>query len=233
MIGKVVVEGDRIRLCVGGRLLDEQSQKSLTRIYDVYAGSDIDVANLDSDFCVFVFTDKIWVLPRKTEGVSTIIYKTWKDFIEREELYYNADLEELPRHWRRTLLWGFVRLHEPQLLVLPSTDIPHWRVRGPSIPGKSYLKGPYPHLDQLIGGWFHQDFDIEGETLEQIISSHNKVSSAEDRQYTRSDIQKFLQERDDRQVKEDLIRLFHPDVDPEAWGMSTRQWLQRIYELLQ
>jgi hypothetical protein len=40
--------------------------------------------------------------------------------------------------------------------------------------------------ESLIGGWFHQDFDINGETLDQIISlptgpSHRSRSSGRSR----------------------------------------------------
>jgi hypothetical protein len=91
----------------------------------------------------------------------------------------------------------------------------------------------YPQLDSLIGGWFHQDFDIAGSTLDEIIASYKGVHSSEDWGNARADIQRFLQGRDDNQVKEDFVRLFQPDVDPETWEMSTRQWLLRIAELLQ
>lgn len=35
----------------------------------------------------------------------------------------------------------------------------------------------YPHLDSLIGGWFHQDFDLEGDTLEEVVAAYKKVTS--------------------------------------------------------
>ena len=91
----------------------------------------------------------------------------------------------------------------------------------------------YPQLDSLIGGWFHQDFDLDGATLDEIVTAYKSAHSPEDWRNTKADIQRFLQERDERQVKEDFVRLFQPDVDPEAWNMSTRQWLLRIADLLQ
>ena len=91
----------------------------------------------------------------------------------------------------------------------------------------------YPQLDSLIGGWFHQDFDIVGNAIEEIIAAYKQACSPEECHNTRADILRFLQERNDAQVKEDFVRLFYPGVDPEAWGMSTREWLLRIAELLQ
>jgi len=90
----------------------------------------------------------------------------------------------------------------------------------------------YPNLDSLIGGWFHEDYRIDGETLEQIIGSYKKVYPVQDCHGTRTDIKRFLEARTDLQVKEDFVRIFRPGVDPEAWGISTRQWLLRIDELL-
>jgi hypothetical protein len=41
MVGRVIVEGDGIRLLDDGRLLDEQRRENLNHIYHVFAGSDI------------------------------------------------------------------------------------------------------------------------------------------------------------------------------------------------
>lgn len=135
MTAKVTIEGGLIRLWSDGRLLDKQHQSSLTRIYEVYAGSDISVANPDTEFNVFSFSDNLWVLPFETEGTSKVLYETWHDHISKSKLYYVADLAKLPQHWRKRWLWGLLRIPEPQLLVLPATDLPDWRIWGPVDPG--------------------------------------------------------------------------------------------------
>ena len=40
-----------------------------------------------------------------------------------------------------------------------------------------YIDG-FPYLDALVGGWFHQDFDLAGGTLEEVVaeSRPEKVS---------------------------------------------------------
>jgi len=68
--------------------------------------------------------------------------------------------------------------------------------------------------------------------LEEIIPKYKNAHRAEYWKSTRADILRFLESRDDIQVKEDFVRLFRPGLDPETWGMSTRQWLLRIAELL-
>ena|ERR1700690_2181899 len=94
------------------------------------------------------------------------------------------------------------------------------------------LAGDYSFLDSLIGGWFHQDFDVNGDTLEEILASYRKAQKPEELLGARADIEKFLREHDDSHLTEEFVRRFQPGVDPEAWGMSTREWLLRIDELL-
>jgi hypothetical protein len=38
------------------------------------------------------------------------------------------------------------------------------------------LHEPCPFLRQLLGGWFHQDFDIDGDTLEEILAKFKSVT---------------------------------------------------------
>ena len=91
----------------------------------------------------------------------------------------------------------------------------------------------YPYLDALIGGWFHQDFDIEGDTLEAMIAAFKKVRTPTDCAQTRADIARLLSRYDDKALPQEFVRLFQPDVTVEGWdGMSTRQWLTRIDALL-
>ena len=91
----------------------------------------------------------------------------------------------------------------------------------------------YPHLAQLIGSWFHQDFDIAGNTLEAVIATFKRVSTPADWAETRADIERLLSRYDDQTLPQEFVRLFQPDVTAEGWdGMTTRQWLTRIEELL-
>jgi hypothetical protein len=95
-----------------------------------------------------------------------------------------------------------------------------------------YLES-YPYLDSLVGGWFHQDFDLDGNTLEEIVASYKKSAPPEDWMGVRADIQRFLRQHETPRLSEDFMRLFQPGTDPESWGMSAAQWLTRIAELLQ
>lgn len=76
----------------------------------------------------------------------------------------------------------------------------------------------YPHLENLIGCWFHQDYDIEGDTLEEVIAAYRKGTTAADRIGTRADIHKFLQHYDDESLKEEFVRVFNSDIIPDPGG---------------
>jgi len=90
---------------------------------------------------------------------------------------------------------------------------------------------PYPHLNELIGGWFHQDFDLAGETLEEILSSYRNGSSPEHRAATSAEISRLL---DDESIDldRDFQPLFEPGVLPAQWSLTTRDWLLRLRELI-
>jgi hypothetical protein len=90
----------------------------------------------------------------------------------------------------------------------------------------------YPYLHAFIGGWFHQDYDLDGETLEEIVASFKRRSPERDWQVVRTDIERFLSERDEEQVAADFPKLFQPDVGPAEWGMTPRDWLATLSRLL-
>lgn len=85
----------------------------------------------------------------------------------------------------------------------------------------------YPELEALMSRWFHQDFDIEGDTVEAIIGAFNKSSPLKDRQLLVSDISQFLQIQDDR-IDEEFIRIFNPDILPTGFAPTTRAFLEEI-----
>jgi hypothetical protein len=94
-----------------------------------------------------------------------------------------------------------------------------------------YLQEPYPFLRQLLGGWFHQDFDVDGDTLEEILAKFKSVTPEAEVLGAKSDIETLLKNAGD-DLDQEFVRVFEPDVDPAGWGMTTREWLTRIDELL-
>ncbi len=85
----------------------------------------------------------------------------------------------------------------------------------------------YPELAALLSGWFHQDFDIESDTVEAIIGAFNMSSTAKDRQSLVNDISRFLEIGDDR-IDEAFVQIFNSDIEPTGFAPTTRSFLEEI-----
>jgi hypothetical protein len=97
-------------------------------------------------------------------------------------------------------------------------------------------KTAFPHLYYLLGAHFHQDFDINGNTLEEILATCRKDLPTEDRKETAAEIHRFIAAYgdSDSRLAEEFVQIFHPDIIAEGWeGLTTREWLLRISELLE
>ena|ERR1700743_918010 len=106
----------------------------------------------------------------------------------------------------------------------------------PTYPAHWHDKTGYPYLNHLIGAYFHQDFDIDGHTLAEIIPVSKAGFTEQETQSTIADIQRFLADygNSDADVAREFKRIFRPEITVEGWeGLTTRQWLLRIAELLQ
>ena len=227
---EVAVDGEVVRLASDGRLLDTQRRETLERVYAVHAASDISITATDVALRVFRFADTFWVLPWTTAGVAAAIGAIWPESGLRAERCWEAVIDELPRDWRKLL--DRPRAQGPALLVAPVSALPAWRIRHEGSNSHFVGEHAYPFLDVLIGGWFHQDFDIEGDTLVAIIASFRRDTNADDWAETRADIARLLRRYDDAALPQEFIRLFQPGVYPTGWPGGTRQWLARIDELL-
>ncbi|MGB3431457.1 contact-dependent growth inhibition system immunity protein [Achromobacter sp.] len=53
---------------------------------------------------------------------------------------------------------------------------------------------PYPRLYQFIGCCFHQDYDLEGETIEEIVHGYKEASSPTEIAHICSEMDQFLAE---------------------------------------
>ena len=96
----------------------------------------------------------------------------------------------------------------------------------------------YPDLDTLLGGYFHQDYTIDGNTLEEVVAAYktDAIGEPEAIGRVRADIARFTAERtDDKKLDEDFEHMFMPGILPEGWEpdiTNWRQWLTRVSELL-
>lgn len=90
---------------------------------------------------------------------------------------------------------------------------------------------PHPHLANFLGGWFHQDFDLDGaETIEDVVDDYGRSADAAARGALAADIQAFLAYPGELDAR--FMRVFHPDIDPAGFAADTRDFLERILRRL-
>ncbi|WP_377161914.1 contact-dependent growth inhibition system immunity protein [Roseateles sp. UC29_93] len=88
------------------------------------------------------------------------------------------------------------------------------------------LKGQqqFPDLASFMGGWFHQDFDIEGDSIQDIVGAFRKEATTQLVQLLVADIDRFLETGDDG-MDERFQAYFEPDIIPSAFCPTTRDFL--------
>ena len=89
----------------------------------------------------------------------------------------------------------------------------------------------FPELASFIGGWFHQDFDINGDSLEEVVAAFKAESDRALIPPLVHDIDAFLATGDDgMQARFDAY--FKPDIITTAFRPSTREFLEAIRDEL-
>lgn len=98
----------------------------------------------------------------------------------------------------------------------------------------------YPHLAGLLAGWFHQDFDVAGSTLDEVVAAYRATADAAERLAVRDDIQRFILQHASStsdptlgsslgsSLGSALDATFQLEVDPLGFADSAQDFLQRI-----
>ena len=88
---------------------------------------------------------------------------------------------------------------------------------------------PYPALRALLGGWFHQDYAIEG-TVPEIMAKFAASAWPEEICAVKADVARFLLDHPgDADAAFDELGA---DILPQGWGMDAATWLSWIAKLL-
>lgn len=92
---------------------------------------------------------------------------------------------------------------------------------------------PYPALADFLSAWFHQDFDIEGETFGAVVEAFKRSTPAPAQAELRGDIERFLGDHNEAEALEaSFEETFHPDIIASAFSGSTQGFLEEIRDLL-
>lgn len=89
----------------------------------------------------------------------------------------------------------------------------------------------FPVLSNFMGCWFHQDFDIEGDTLEEIVAAFKNDSEQQLVDWLVADIEAFIS-TGDAGMEERFQEYFEPCIIPTSFRPSTRDFLISIRDEL-
>ncbi|WMS43469.1 contact-dependent growth inhibition system immunity protein [Acuticoccus sp. MNP-M23] len=89
----------------------------------------------------------------------------------------------------------------------------------------------YKDFSEFIRGWFHQDFDLNGQTVEEIVGAYVQSSRSAERLALLDEIAAYRRAHS-ADIEDDFIERFSPEVDPIAFSGSVATFLYEIEDAL-
>lgn len=89
----------------------------------------------------------------------------------------------------------------------------------------------YVHLAEFLASWFHQDFDLNGDTVAEVVASYQTVTPPEEQMLLGCDLKRFLTEHGN-DTDQAFDNLFSPEVSVSALSGSTEAFLREILAAL-
>lgn len=99
------------------------------------------------------------------------------------------------------------------------------------VPQKIHPIMMFSYLESLVGGYFHQDHDIVGDTIDAIVAEYKATAHGYELMGLKADIARFKHQFAD-DADEKFVTIFSPDIDPVAWSGSTIAWLDEVEKAL-
>ena len=91
----------------------------------------------------------------------------------------------------------------------------------------------FKNLEQLLGGYFHQDWDMEGATDADVIVAFRRAASVDQIEATIAEVDHILRRFSGDSLKiEELLAALGCEYCYQADGPSGQEWLQRVHSLL-
>ncbi|CAG2156762.1 hypothetical protein D3C81_1055650 [compost metagenome] len=85
----------------------------------------------------------------------------------------------------------------------------------------------YPELGQLIGGYFHEDYDLFGDNFGEVMDAYIEGSSPDDRAQVLKEIERF-QTDNAGQLEAAYRKEFIDHIDLSLWGFTYTSFLEEI-----
>jgi hypothetical protein len=89
----------------------------------------------------------------------------------------------------------------------------------------------YPQIDQLLHVYFGQDYDIWGNTIEEIVGCYKRDSPIEFQQALLDEIARFRQAHP-HDLDAAFLAAYEYDFDPPLWKHTTDSFLTELDRLL-
>lgn len=91
------------------------------------------------------------------------------------------------------------------------------------------MKDHYDQLRQFFGSYFHQDWDIEGDTWEAIIKAYQGANDPRQQRFVSAQIDSLIKDFESGYVDSDtFLSDFYCEYNPAADGLSILEWLTKI-----
>lgn len=90
----------------------------------------------------------------------------------------------------------------------------------------------FPLLIDYLNGYWHQDFDIYGDSIEEITDVYLAETPADQAGALVEELDALLSCGDDQLVHARSFGSSFAAVRPEGWNMTTRQWMAALREHL-
>ena len=92
-------------------------------------------------------------------------------------------------------------------------------------------KGDYSNLTGLIHARFHEDFNLFGESVDELVSSYVEKMPRSKIDAIVSDIDSFIADHSDT-LESEFEERFGGQFDPALWGYTTASFLEELKRLL-
>ena len=89
----------------------------------------------------------------------------------------------------------------------------------------------FPLLSQFLGGWFHQDYALDGD-VPDIVALYRTTVEPDEIAALIDEISSFLR-RSAGWTDAAFSETFHPDIDPAGWELTAEAWLGWVRRLLE
>jgi hypothetical protein len=97
---------------------------------------------------------------------------------------------------------------------------------------RTAVKADYPRLDNFFGAYLNQDYQLSGETIEEVVDTYTQDTSAEYRKELSDEIARFCRAHS-HDLDAALSASYGFHFDPALWDHSAASFFELVQRLLQ